>query len=90
VWFGTGRRAHVGAIEEYLTRRERAGTLSLPGPAPLLARTIVELCALWAVHCHFDPAPHPPGTESAGPIDDAAVAAMLADLVVRATTPPRR
>jgi len=86
VWFGTGRRAHVDAVEEYLTRRERAGTLNLPGPAPLLARTIVELCALWAVHCHFDPAPRPPGTDPAEPIDDAAVAAMLAELIVRATT----
>ncbi len=90
VWFGSGRRAHVGAIEEYLTRRHQAGTLTLPGPAPLLARTVVELCALWAVHCHFDPAPLPPGTDQARPIDDAAVAAMLAELLVRATTPPPR
>jgi AcrR family transcriptional regulator len=90
VWFGTGRRAHVGAVEEYLTRREQAGTLRLPGPAPLLARTIVELCALWAVHCHFDPAPHPPGIDSAEPIDDAAIAAMLAELIARATIPPPR
>jgi AcrR family transcriptional regulator len=87
VWFGTGRRAHVGAVEEYLTRRHRDGRLTLPGPAPLVARTIVELCALWAVHCHFDPAPRPPA-EPAEPIDDAAVAAMLAELVVRATIPP--
>lgn len=90
VWFGTGRSAHVGAVEKYLTGRQRAGTLHLPGPAPLLARTIVELCALWAVHCHFDPAPRPAGTEPAAPVDDAAVAAMLAELIVRATTPPPR
>jgi AcrR family transcriptional regulator len=89
VWFGTGRRAHVSAVEEYLTRRRHAGTLTLPGPAPLLARTIVELCALWAVHCHFDPAPPTAGTPEADPIDDGAVAAMLAELFVRATTPPR-
>ena len=57
VWFGAGRAAHVGGVEEYLVRRQHAGTVSLPGPAPLVARTIVELCALWAVHCHFDPAP---------------------------------
>jgi AcrR family transcriptional regulator len=89
VWFGTGRRAHVSGVEEYLIRRHHAGTLILPGPAPLLARTIVELCALWAVHCHFDPAPQAPGTPATDPIDDDAVAAMLAELFVRATTPPR-
>lgn len=89
VWFGTGRRAHVSGVQEYLTRRHQAGTLTLPGPAPLLARTIVELCALWAVHSHFDPAPPTPGTPQGDPIDDTTVAAMLAELVVRATIPPR-
>jgi len=90
VWFGAGRRAQVGAMAEYLTRRHRAGTLTLPGPAEPVARTIVELCALWAVHCHFDPAPPPPDTPRPDPIDDVATAAMLAQLLVRATTPPRR
>lgn len=88
VWFGTGRQAQVNAFEEYLLRREAAGTASLPGPASLVARTIVELCALWAVHCHFDPAPGsatPGGTRS---VDDTAVAAMVAELVVRAVNPP--
>jgi AcrR family transcriptional regulator len=83
VWFGTGRRAQVSGIQEYLVRREGAGTVSLPGSAPVVARTIVELCALWAVHSHFDPAPGVPAV-----IDDGAVAATLAELVVRATTPP--
>lgn len=88
VWFGAGRRAHVSGIEEYLIRRERAGTVSLPGPASILARTIVELCALWAVHCHFDPAPGPSGADTPNAIDDKAVAAMIGKLFVRATTPP--
>jgi len=88
VWFGTGRHAHVSGVEEYLVRREQAGTVNLPGPAPLVARTIVELCAMWAVHCHFDPAPDPPAATGADTIDDAAVAAMIAELFVRATTPP--
>lgn len=88
VWFGTGRHAQVSAVEEYLLRRQRAGTVNLPGPAPLVARTIVELCTLWAVHCHFDPAPGPRSTARPDPIDDAAVAATLAELVVRATTTP--
>lgn len=87
VWFGAGRQAQVGGFEQYLLRRQHAGTVSLPGPAPLLARTMVELCALWAVHCHFDPAPDPPAAGRAGAIDDVAVAEMLAELVVRATIP---
>lgn len=86
VWFGTGRQGNVSGIEEYLVRRKRAGLVSLPGPAPLVARTIVELCALWAVHCQFDPAPD--ASTHAEAIDDAAVAAMVAELVVRAVTPP--
>jgi hypothetical protein len=50
-------------------------------------RTVVELCALWAVHCHFDPAASDATAAGPGPIDDDAVAAMLAELIVRATTP---
>jgi AcrR family transcriptional regulator len=88
VWFGTGRQANVSGVQEYLARRERAGTVSLPGPAPLVARTIVELCAMWAVHCHFDPAPDPATDTRSDAIDDAVVAAMIAELFVRATTRP--
>lgn len=74
VWFGSGRHALVDAAAEYLPRRRRAGTASLPGPVPLVARTVVELCALWAVHSHFDPAPDPRTTARPDPIDDAAAA----------------
>jgi len=87
VWFGAGRHAQVLAVQEYLNRRSQAGTLTLPGPAEPLARTIVELCALWAVHSHFDPAP---ATARPDGIDDIAVSAMLAEMVVRATTVSRR
>jgi AcrR family transcriptional regulator len=90
VWFGTGRQANVRGVEEYLLRRQQAGTISLPGPAPLVARTLVELCAMWAVHCHFDLAPDSPVTPRPDPVDDAAVAAMIAELFVRATAPPAR
>jgi AcrR family transcriptional regulator len=90
VWFGTGRRAQVDALTQYLTRRQRSGALVLPGPAALVARTIVELTATWAVHCHFDPAPPTPGRSDVDPIEDTIVAAMLTELFVRATTPPHR
>ena len=92
IWFGTGRRANVDGVQEYLVRRQQAGTVNLPGPAPLVARTIVELCAMWAVHSHFDPAPAPAvdagSATPADTIDDAVVAAMIAELFVRATTHP--
>jgi hypothetical protein len=52
-----------------------------------VARTIVESCALWAVHCHFDPAALLAEAESPDAVDDVAVAAMLATLFSRATDP---
>lgn len=87
VWFGAGRDAQIGALERYFLRSQRAGSMVLPGPAPVLARTVVELCTLWAVHSHFDPAPAPHSNSWAGEIDEDAVAATLAKLVVRATAP---
>jgi AcrR family transcriptional regulator len=75
VWFGLGRAGQVAALTRYLSRRAAGGALRLPGPAPLVARTILETCVLWAVHLHWDPAPaHAP--ESAD-----TVATMLAGLL---------
>jgi len=56
VWFGLGRGGQVTALTDYLTRRATGGALRLPGPAPMVARTILETCVLWAVHLHGDPA----------------------------------
>lgn len=75
VWFGVGRAGQVGAWAEYLTRRAATGVLSLPGPAELVARTIVETCVLWAVHLHWDPARDPDPTPAN------TVAATLAGLL---------
>jgi AcrR family transcriptional regulator len=86
VWFGTGRGAQVDAVQTYLLDRERAGQLSLPGPAPVVARTIVELCSLWAVHLHFDPSPDPRLIAQPRVTDNDVVAATLTEFVVRATT----
>ncbi|SOJ52995.1 hypothetical protein MSIMFB_00500 [Mycobacterium simulans] len=88
VWFGTGRDAQVHAFQLYLLSRESTGQLSLPGPAQMVARTIVELCAMWAIHRHFDPAPGPPSIARPGLTDDDVVAQTLAEFVVRATTGP--
>ena len=80
VWFETGRGTQMSAMESYLDSRQRAGVLTLPGPTPIVARTVVELCVLWAVHCQFDPAP----TAQPQPSDDT-LAAALAAMITRST-----
>jgi AcrR family transcriptional regulator len=86
VWFGAGRGAQMSGLETYLRRRETSGALVLPGPAPVLSRTVVELCVVWAVHCRFDPAP-PNGPPLAADADDDTVATTLAALFTRALIP---
>ncbi|WP_211337455.1 TetR/AcrR family transcriptional regulator [Lentzea atacamensis] len=76
VWFGHGRAGLVAVLTEYLQRRK---ALRLPGPAPLVARTILETCVLWAVHLHWDPAGQP--------VETAAVPATLAGLLTRGLLP---
>lgn len=75
VWFGLGRAGQATALTDYLTRRAATGMLRLPGPAPVVARTILETCVLWAVHLHWDPAGdrEPPAPDT--------VAATLAGLL---------
>lgn len=77
VWFGQGRTGLVVVLTEYLRRRR---ALRLPGPAPLVARTILETCVLWAVHLHWDPARQEPQ-------DTAAVPSTLAGLLTRGLLP---
>ncbi|MCP2242466.1 transcriptional regulator, TetR family [Lentzea aerocolonigenes] len=77
VWFGQGRSGLVVVLTEYLQRRK---ALRLPGPAPLVARTILETCVLWAVHLHWDPARQEPQ-------DTAAVPSTLAGLLTRGLLP---
>jgi AcrR family transcriptional regulator len=79
VWSETGRGDQMTGMEAYLDSRQRAGLLSLPGPVALVARTTVELCVLWAVHCRFDPDP----LASTRPYDDTTVATTLAAMISR-------
>jgi AcrR family transcriptional regulator len=79
VWFGAGRAGLVAALTDYLTRRAASGAVRLPGPAPVVARTILETCVLWAVHLHWDPAGGDPGDREQPPPD--VVAATLAGLL---------
>jgi hypothetical protein len=82
VWFQTGRGAQMSGMQAYLTDRQRAGLLEVPGTLAIASRTTIELCVLWAVHCHFEPAP----TKNASPDDDE-IAATLAALITRSMTP---
>lgn len=75
VWFGTGRSGLVSALTDYLARRAATGVVRLPGPGPVVARTILETCVLWAVHLHWDPA----GDRETPPPDT--MAATLAGLL---------
>lgn len=84
VWSDTGRGDQMSAIEGYLDGRQRAGLLALPGPVGLVARTTVELCVLWAVHCRFDPDP----LASPSPYDDnTVIATTLATMITRSMNP---
>jgi hypothetical protein len=74
-------------METYLRRRQAIGALVLPGPPPLVARTVVELCVLWAVHCRFDPAPPGPAIGGVIDADEETVAATLAGLLVHGLAP---
>jgi AcrR family transcriptional regulator len=83
VWLDAGRGAQMTAMERYLRDREAAGVLRIPGSVQVVARTAVELCVLWAVHCHFDPAP--PQKAST---DDDTTAATVAAMIARSLTAP--
>lgn len=82
VWFDAGRGAQMSAMESYLRARQESGLLAVPGSVAVVARTIVELCVLWAVHCRFDPAPL-----ETSPNDDDTVAATLAAMITRSMHP---
>jgi AcrR family transcriptional regulator len=90
VWLRSGRGAHLAGMEAYLRRRQAAGALLLPGPPLVVARTVVEMCMLWAVHFWFDPAPpglSDPDDDPDAASDDETVAATLAALLERGLLP---
>jgi AcrR family transcriptional regulator len=85
IWFGTGRDAQVTALTEYLTRHTKTGALRLPGPASLVARTILETCVLWAVHLHWN---HPDDHRDSEHPDTDTIASTLAGLLTHGLLPP--
>lgn len=78
LWTERGRGGVVDLLERYLRERIARGQLA-PLANPLLtARITLEICAQWAVHRHWDPAPDPRFA------DEAQVESGVVEFVVRA------
>ncbi len=58
LWFGQGREAAVAALGRYLEARIRSGHVRPVPDVAVAARMIIETIVFWAVHRHWDPAPH--------------------------------
>jgi len=58
-WSGGVRRNVIESVGKYLQRGMRAGVLREVPDAGIAARFVVETCAFWAVHRHWDNAPIP-------------------------------
>jgi AcrR family transcriptional regulator len=54
VWFGGARGFLVEALARFLSDRIKARRLRAPADVGIAARFIVETCAFWAVHRHWD------------------------------------
>lgn len=78
LWFGGGRWSQVDVLADYLSRQSGARRLHLPGDPGIIARSVIELCAMWAVHVHWDPSPRP--------VDDEVVLATVPAMVRQMVT----
>ena len=56
IWFGGARGVLVDALSHYLTDRTKEGRFRPMLDVKIAARFIVETCAFWAVHRHWDAA----------------------------------
>jgi AcrR family transcriptional regulator len=56
LWFGGARGFLVEALSHYLSDRIRRGSLRRQIDVGIAARFMVETCAFWAVHRHWDAA----------------------------------
>jgi AcrR family transcriptional regulator len=54
VWFSGARGFLVEALSSYLADRIKTRRLRAPADVAIAARFIVETCAFWAVHRHWD------------------------------------
>ena len=78
IWFGGARGVLVEALSGYLEGRVRARRLRAPVDVAIAARFIVETCAFWAVHRHWDtPRQELPEERVRAAVVDLAVAALI-------------
>jgi AcrR family transcriptional regulator len=54
IWFGGARGILLDTLSRYLSEKTRAGRLRPLADVGVAARFIVETCAFWAVHRHWD------------------------------------
>jgi len=80
IWFGGARGVLVEALSGYLDAKVRARRLRAPVDVGINARFIVETCAFWAVHRHWD--------AQRQDLPEERVRAAVVDLVVAALIEP--
>jgi AcrR family transcriptional regulator len=73
IWFGEGRWAQHQLLVELIKARAKRGRVRRVDPQ-VVARTILETIAFWAMHRHFDPSPQQ--------IDGATVESAVIDFLV--------
>jgi AcrR family transcriptional regulator len=72
-WFLEGRSAHVQLLAELLSNRGARKRYRRVKEPEVVARTLIETVAFWALHRHFDPSPQT--------VEDATAERALIDLV---------
>jgi len=74
VWFGRGRWAQHELLMHYMQTRIASEQLRAVPSVPVVARTVLETVAFWAVHRYWDPSPQS--------IEEDAVETAVVDLLV--------
>jgi hypothetical protein len=87
VWFAEGRSAQMDGLTEYLRRRAAAGLLAVPERVDVVARSIIELCVLWAVHRHWDAAPRRYGLAAGNDAEEDELVDTVVQLFTRSVLP---
>ncbi len=78
-WFLEGRLAQVQLLSELLKSRAARKRYRRVGEPDVIARTLIESVAFWALHRHFDPSPQA--------TDDATAEKALIDLMTQGLVP---
>jgi AcrR family transcriptional regulator len=81
-WFIEGRLAQVQLLAQLLSNRGVKKRYRRVGEPEVVARTLIETVAFWALHRHFDPSPQT--------TDDATAERAVIDLVIHGLAERRR